>query len=246
MLQNDYLGQVRELIDRIETTQAETVDEVAEIVAEAIATRHGLFLSPLGHGNDGDLLHRAGGLALLQRLNFQFSVNATIAKVLQDRPQAETFAADLEAARVAVKASPLRAGDCLITGSVSGRTPRPVSLAMAAREIGVKVIAITSLEYTRQTLPAHSSGKLLYEVADYVLDSCVPVGDACMEVEGLPVKAFPVSGLATTMLCWMLCSQVVERLLARGLTPQIYMSANRPEGPEFNRAVDERYNQVGY
>jgi uncharacterized phosphosugar-binding protein len=245
MLQNEYLNQVRSLIDRLEQTQATPIDAAAEVVTEALATGHAFFISPLGHGNEGDLLGRAGGLMLLKQFNFTFSVDSGIADALKDRPGVEGYDADLEAARVAVKAGPLRAGDCLIVGSVSGRTPRPVSLALAAREIGVKVIAITSLEYTKQTAPDHSSGKLLYQVADYVLDNCVPPGDASLEVPGLSVKVFPMSGLGTTMVCWMLCAQVIEKLLARGLHPHAYMSANRPEGPDFNKGELEEYNRVG-
>lgn len=246
MLQSTYLAEVRSLLDRLEESQSSKVDMVAEVVAEAVATGHGFFVSPLGHGNEGDLLNRAGGLMLLRPFNFSFNVNSGVAEVLRSRPAPPGFDADLEAARVAVRQSPMREGDCLIVGSVSGRTPRPVSTAIAAREIGVKVIAITSMEYTKQTEPAHLSGKLLYEVADYVLDNCVPAGDACLEVPGLAVKAFPLSGLGTITVAWMLCAQVIEKLIARGLPPHVYMSANRPEGPEFNKAGEAEFNRLGY
>ena len=246
MLQTRYLAQIRELIDRLESTQPEAVDAAAATVAAALATGHAFFVSPLGHGNEGDLLHRAGGLLGLRPFSYQFSVSSPLAEKLHDRPRPEAYDADLEPARLAVRASELRPGDCLIVGSVSGRSAGPVCLGLAAREAGVRVIALTALEYARRAVPAHRSGKLLHEVADHVLDNCVPYGDACLEVEGLAAPVFPLSGIATTLVAWMLCAQVLEKLLARGLSPQVYLSANRPDGPAFNDQATATFNQVGY
>ena len=82
MLQTQYLAQIRKLIDRLESAQQEAVDVAAETVAAALATGHAFFVSPLGHGNEGDLLHRAGGLLGLQPFSHQFSVNSLVAEKL--------------------------------------------------------------------------------------------------------------------------------------------------------------------
>jgi uncharacterized phosphosugar-binding protein len=246
MLQKRYLARVRELLDKIETTQAQTIDHAAEVVAEALATGHGFFISPLGHGNDTELLHRAGGLMALRPFRFSFSVESPVAACLRARPRPVELDPDLEAARLAVRTSELRRGDCLIVGSVSGRTPQPINLALAAREMGVTVIGITSLEYSSRVSSAHPSGRKLSEVVDIVIDNCVPYGDAALEVPGLPVPVLPLSGLATVTICWMLCAQVMEKLLARGLRPHVYLSVNRPEGPQFNAEEEKEYQQLGY
>jgi uncharacterized phosphosugar-binding protein len=246
MLQTDYLAKVRELIDRLETTQAEAVNGAAESIAAALAHGQGFFISPMGHGNEGDLLGRAGGMMALRPFNYGLSVDNPISDALRDRPRGEEFDADLDGARYAVRAGQMRAGDCLLVGSVSGRTPRAVSIAMAAREVGVTVIAVTSMEYTAGVKPQHPSGKRLCDVADIVLDNCAPYGDACMDVHGLSAPVFPLSGLGTTMICWMLCAQVMEKLLERGLRPHVYLSVNREGGEEFNRVQLEGYNGTGY
>jgi uncharacterized phosphosugar-binding protein len=79
------------------------------------------------------------------------------------------------------------------------------------------------------------------DVCDFVVDNCAPFGDAGLEVEGLPEKIVPMSGVATIATCWMIHTQVVEKLLARGLEPSFFLSLNRPEGrgvqPEDARAV---------
>ena len=246
MLQNEYLAKVREVIDRLEASQAGPIDALAAAVADGLANGKAIFIAPLGHGNEGDLLHRAGGLMAANRFNYSFHVDQTIAASLKDREREQPFEAELETARLAVCAGHLRRGDFLILGSVSGRSARWVACAIAAREIGVRVIAITSLEYTAKVESSYPTGEKLCEVADFVIDNCVPYGDACMEVEGLAVRAFPLSGLTTTMACWMLCAQVVEHLLAKGLRPHVYMSANRADGPDFNAREEAEYGNAGY
>ena len=48
------------------------------------------------------------------------------------------------------------------------------------------------------------------------------------------------------MTCWMICAQVAEKLLERGLTPSFYMSVNRPAGREHNKKQREQFNRQGY
>ena len=243
MLQMEYLQRVRKLIDDIESRSAEQTDAAAEAIVNALIAGNQFYISPLGHGNDGDLLHRAGGLLAAQPFGFSFNIRDGTER---DRPREKPYDTDLEAARVAVRGSHMRAGDCVILGSVSGRSTAPVSLAIAAGEIRATTIGVTSLEYSSQIAAIHSSGKKLSEVCDIVIDNCVPYGDASMEVPGLSQKAVALSGVATIMTCWMICAQVVEKLLARGLEPSYYISANRPDGPEFNEKMQEQFKRQGY
>ncbi len=140
----------------------------------------------------------------------------------------------------------LQAGDVVFVGSVSGRNPRPIDLAMECRRIGAKVIVLTSLEYTAGVSSKHPSGRKLADVGDLVIDLCAPFGDASLEVEGLPVKALPVSGVAFITILWMICGEAIENMLARGLRPHVYMSYNRDDGTEFNEKELAEYNRVGY
>ena len=140
----------------------------------------------------------------------------------------------------------VKAGDVVLVGSVSGRNTAPIELAIQCREIGARVIVLTALEYTAQVTSAHPSGKKLADVGDLVIGLCAPYGDASLEVEGLPVKALPVSGVAFICILWMICGEAIEKMLARGLRPHVYMSANRPEGPEFNEKALAECAETGY
>ena len=44
-------------------------------------------------------------------------------------------------------------------GSVSGKNRGPIELAIACRELGVKVIGITSMEYTLEVNPRTRRGR---------------------------------------------------------------------------------------
>ncbi len=244
MLQIDYLNRVRALIDDLQTRAADT-DAAADVITDALVAGNQLFISSLGHGNDGDLLHRAGGLVAAQPFRFSFAITDKTGAVERELPPKE-IDPGLEQARCAVRCSRMREGDCIILGSVSGRTAAPVSLAIAASEIGVTTIGITSIEYSSRIEPTHPSGKNLAAACDIVIDNLVPYGDASLEVEGLQERAVPLSGVATIIVCWMINAQIIEKLLDRGLQPSHYISANRPDGPDFNKRMEQQFSRQGY
>src|SRR5690606_13572023 len=68
--------------------------------------------------------------------------------------------------------------DVFIIASNSGVNSSIVGMALAAKERGHQVIAVTSLAHTNAVETKHSSGKRLSEVADVVIDNLAPYGDA--------------------------------------------------------------------
>lgn len=134
--------------------------------------------------------------------------------------------------------------DVFIIASNSGVNGSIVGMALAAKERGHHVIAVTSLEHTNAVTPKHSSGKRLSEIADTVIDTLAPYGDATLTIADghdreLGVGA--VSSMTAAFVAQVLTVMVSERLVAAGQTPPIYISANVPEGDEHNRALEDRY-----
>ena len=241
-----YLTTVRALLDHLEHTQLPAVEQAAAVIVDAL--RHGgcVYCSGIGHGLEGDFINRAGGLAAVQPLAFGFTLNDPVADCRKDRPRAEPFERDLETVRFALRASTLRAGDVLLVGSVSGRNRAPVELALRAREMGVRVIAITSLAYTARVDSMHPSGKKLAEVADVVVDNGAPYGDAAVAIDGLPEKMIPVSGVGTLAAGWMIWGRVMERMAQEGTPPSVYISVNREGGQAFYDKSKAEYHRRGY
>jgi uncharacterized phosphosugar-binding protein len=241
-----YLEAVRKVIAHFEETQAPAIERAADMVIESITHGGTVYCADIGHSNQHDFLNRAGGLAAVQGFSFSFSLNDLVAECNADRPRPEPFERDLETIRFAVKASNLRAGDVMLLGSVSGKNRHPVELALACRAMGVKVIAFTAMEYTRQVESLHPSGKRLFEVADVAIDNGAPYGDAAVEIPGLEIKALPISGVAMTIAGWLLWERVIEKMAAAGDPPTVFMSVNREGGPEHYKQMREQFNRRGY
>jgi len=246
MLANDYLKVIRDVLDRIEKTQMESIIQAAEMVVESAVAGGAWHLHDTGHLVSRELIHRAGGLLLINALDVSFSVSDPVRPSVH-RKQKAVARGDRVAglAEHIVRASNLVEGDVLTIGSVSGRNASSIDLALAAREAGVKVIAVTSLAYSSGVTSTHPTGKRLFEVADLAIDNCGVPGDAAIEVKGLDTPFGPTSGIGAAMVCWCICAQVVERLLALGHKPHLFKSANLDGGMEFNQKAEEEFRLTG-
>lgn len=132
--------------------------------------------------------------------------------------------------------------DVFVIASNSGVNSSIVGMALAAKERGHKVIAVTSLAHTNAVQPKHPSGKRLAEIADVVIDTLAPYGDATLTVgQGIGVGA--VSSITAAYIAQALTIGVVTALLDDGDVPPVYISANVPGGDEHNDALTERYGR---
>ena len=238
MLAKAYLEKVFDALRQIEAQQLGKIEEAAEIISEAVIAGHRLFAFGCSHSAlpVQDIFYRAGGLMLVNPI---FGPGLS----LEDFPP--TFSSKMERlegyGRLLLDRLPAQAGDVLILVSISGRNPVPVDMAIAATEKGMKVIGLTSLEYTTNVSSRHSSGKKLYELADIVIDNPIPPGDAVLEVAGVPQKICPISGVTSSAILHALIAATVERLLAEGFTPPIYLAANVPGGDDYNQSLLAEY-----
>ncbi len=241
-----YIQAVRDILDHLETTELSAIDHAADLVVQSLSNGGIIYCYEIGHANQHDFLNRAGGLAAVQSFNFSFTVTNPTPEVLKNRPGGSELDRDLEVVRLAVKTSNLRARDVLLLGSVSGKNRVPVELGIVCQEIGVKVIAFTSMVYTAQVESLHPSGKKLCDVADVVIDNGAPYGDAACEIPGLSVSALPVSGVGAIVAGWMLWEAVIEKMIAAGTPPTVFQSFNRAGGPEFYQQMKDQYEKRGY
>jgi uncharacterized phosphosugar-binding protein len=241
-----YLDAVRSVLDHLESTQLPAVETAAELVVHALRNKGAVYCWEIGHGIQHDFTDRAGGLAAIKPFTFSFNVPDPLPDCLKKRPRADSFDHELETIRMAVRAGNLRAGDVLLLGSVSGRNSRPVELALACRECGVKVIGFTSMAYTAKVESVHPSGKKLCDVADVVIDNGAPYGDAAVEIAGLDRSALPVSGVGMAVAGWMIWGRVIETMAAAGDPPTVFMSLNREGGKEIYAESVAMYQSRGY
>jgi uncharacterized phosphosugar-binding protein len=136
--------------------------------------------------------------------------------------------------------SPVGPDDVFIIASNSGVNGSIVGLALLAQQHGHPVIAVTSLQHTKQVEPKHPSGKRLSEVADVVLDNTAPFGDVTVELPG-GVRVGAVSSITSAFIAQLLTIETARRIAASGRTPPLYISANIPGGDEHNRSLEDLY-----
>ncbi len=242
----DYLAAVRGILDHLERTQLDRLDAAAGLVVRALTGGGAIHCAGIGHGNEGDFLNRAGGLAAVQPFTWSFNVNTPVADALKNRPDPDPVDRECAAIRLAVQTGNLRAGDVMLLSSVSGRNKGPIELALACRERGLAVIAFTAFSYTAQVDSVHPSGKKLMEVADVAVDIGAPFGDAAVTIPGYEFKLLPVSGVAMTVAGWLIWGRVMERMAAEGRPATVFMSANRPGGGDYYQAALKEFHRKGY
>ncbi|MCG3148604.1 MAG: hypothetical protein PCFJNLEI_02049 [Verrucomicrobiae bacterium] len=242
MIPHQYLAAVRAVLTHLENTQLPALDRAADLCVQALQNNGVIYCWEIGHGIQGDFIHRAGGLAAVQhfhcRLDLADKSPAVHARANPDR--------DLETIRFGVSTSTLRAGDVLLLGSVSGKNRAPVELALACRARGVKTVGLTSLAYTRQVESLHPTGKKLCDVVDVVIDNGAPYGDAAVEIPGYTHKLLPVSGVSCAVAGHMLWGRVLEKMAATGTPATVFQSVNRPTGIADLKAAEKQYNERGY
>jgi uncharacterized phosphosugar-binding protein len=133
--------------------------------------------------------------------------------------------------------------DALILFSHSGINPVILDMALTAKELGLAVVGVTSRPHSSAVASRHSSGKRLYEVADVVVDSGAPLGDAVVRIDGLDDPVSAVSTVLVVAIVQALISETAQALVERGTPPHVEVNLNLPRessAREQNNAGNEQ------
>jgi len=237
----EYLNCLIELLARIRDEESEALEQAAQIMADAIEHGHSIFAFGCTHSSlpIQDLVYRAGGLMLINPILAPgiASLDVHPATLSSAMEQMTGYA------KVILDNTPIQSGDVLILVSVSGRNAVPIEMAQIARERGIKVIGVTSKEYTEAVTSRHPSGKKMRDFADVVLDNKAPKGDAVLYDPRVPQKFVPVSGVTSNALLQALVAATIEELLERGVTPPVLLAANVDGGAEYNARLFAQYRE---
>jgi uncharacterized phosphosugar-binding protein len=224
----EYLTKICELIQHMQNTQGEAIRKAAALVGDTILAKGLVYTFGSGHSQllSHEVQARAGGLyPVLQ-----------IADPLWGRAERIEGVGEL-----LLKGAPFKSGETIFVISNSGRNPEPIEVALKTRELGLHVIAVTSLTHSLSVTSRHSSGKKLFELGDVVLDTGTPAGDACMSFAGLEVKAGAASTVLGAALMNAVMVEAIQYILDKGGNPPILMSANLDGNEEYNDRVKAGY-----
>lgn len=231
----DYLGFIHEYLEKIEKTQKEAVKKAAGIVADRIAEDVPVFVyGPGGHSNLGtqELFFRAGGLMHINPILDEgtlLSSGALRSMAIERLPGY---------GRIVMEKSGFGKGDVMILINAYGINSAVIDSALYCKEVGGKLIAVTSPGHARSTSPdhpaRHPSRKNLCDIADVVLDDGIQVGDAVIEMDGVEPKVGAMSTFANAYLLNCLSMIALQKLVSRGIVPPIWRSGNSAGGDEWN------------
>jgi uncharacterized phosphosugar-binding protein len=224
----EYLDRVCEILQQMKRTQAEPIRKAAVLVGDTIIGGGLVYTFGSGHSQllSQEVHARAGGL---------YPVMQVLDPLWGRAERLEGLAEHL------LQGKPFQAGEVIFVISNSGRNPEPIEVAMKAQELGLHVIAVTSLAHSQSVASRHSSGKKLYQLAEVVLDTGAPAGDASMTFEGLPLKAGAVSTVLGAAIMNAVMVEAIQYMLDKGFEPPVLMSANLDGADEHNARVMARY-----
>ena len=172
-----------------------------------------------------EVFHRAGSLLPLNpmldaNLTFLGHLNAT----LLERTSGY--------GRVIIESHDIRPGEVVFVISNSGVNPVPVEAALAAKERRARTIALTADSTYRGTPSRMPDGRRLADVADLVIDTCIPQGDALVEIPGVETPAGGASSAVGIAIINAVVVETAALMAERGIAPPVIPSMNVPGGDE--------------
>lgn len=235
-----YYDSVLGLLDNIMKEQQGAIEKAATLVADAI--EKGNIFHVFGSGGHSNMVsiemcHRAGNLVpcntiLDPGLSCEHGATRWCEKVPGYAPNVLRY-------------YKVKKGDVLIQFNAYGINTCSIDTVMECKRLGVTVIAVTSPDLSH-SIPAdfggrHPNKQNLCDLADIVINSYTPYGEAVVSLEGYPFKVSPTSTIANLFIMNSINAKTCEILAKRGIQPPVWISGNVPGGTETNQASMDKY-----
>lgn len=221
-----YFERIDGLLDRIRTTQIDTLRQAGTLAATAIAGGGRVYLFGSGHSVIPvmDVFPRYGSFVGFYplydpRLMWSNVIGPNGARELLWLERREGYIEQF------LQSYPMGGTDCLIVFSHGGLNAAPIEAAQYARARGSRVITVSSLQNASVSKPEHSSGKALPDLADVAIDNCVEPEDAQVDV-GRREKVAAGSTIAAVSIAMALVAETGSRLIEMGHELTTFVSPN--------------------
>jgi uncharacterized phosphosugar-binding protein len=230
MLAKEWLSNTRQVMTQIEETQTENIRKAAEAMADTIECQRWVHTFGCGHATlpIEEMYPRIGGfvgfhpmvelpLTFFTRITGEMGVHQFV------------FLERVEGYGVEImKGYNFDTRDIMWLFSHSGINNVNIDVAIEAKKKGMKVIVFGSAAEAKGKQTRHSSGKTIFDLADIVVDTCTPIGDASVTLKDHQDKIGPISTMAFITCVWMTVTTVAEILAERGVKLYIHPSHNVP------------------
>lgn len=244
-LAQKYLREVTSILDTIASTQAQAIERAASLCATVIGADHLVHVFGSGHSRIlvEELWPRYGSFPGFHPI-VELSLTAYHQVAGANGQRQAMFLENVSglADRIARNFN-LRPSDAFLAISAGGTSVVTVEMAEIARRQGLPVVAITSVAHSQRATPKAPSGNRLCDVADIVLDTCTPMGDAAMTVPDLPAPVGPTTTVAGAAIVNALKARTAELLVAGGIMPAVLPSSLLVGEAEADRAFEMAYDE---
>jgi uncharacterized phosphosugar-binding protein len=240
MLAREWLKNTRAVMDQIEQTQTGPIRTAATMMADSIQAGRWVHTFGCGHATlpVEEMYPRIGGFVgfhpIVEQALTYFTriVGDTGIHQFLFMERAEGFGKEI------MKSYTFDPRDTMWLFSHTGINAVNIDIALEAKRQGMKVIVYGSAAQSVGKTPRHSCGKTLFEIADAVVDTCVPLQDASVPLKGHIDKVGPVSTMAFVTAVWMTVTTVAEILAERGVKLHIHPSHNIPGDTTARQRLD--------
>ncbi len=204
-----FYDELIKILGVLETEQGENIEKAAKLCADTMMNGGVVHVFGSGHsvGVGFELRERVGSLVPFHHIR-------TDDFVIKGYTTLEDFKNpnDIFERRSGISAKMydlynVQANDAFIIISNSGINGLVIDMAIKAKEMGQKVIVMTSMQHTTAEPSRHPSGKKLYELGDVVIDNCGPQGDALIET-GRVEKICSISSITGAFIAQSLVTEI--------------------------------------
>ncbi len=240
LLATQWLTNARDIMTKIETTQSENIQKAAVLMADTIEQERWVHTFGCGHATlpIEEMYPRIGGfvgfhpmcelpLTFFTRIVGEMGVHQFV------------FLERVEGyGREIMKGYQFDPRDIMWIFSHTGINNVNIDIALDAKEKGMKVIVFGSAAEAKGKTTRHSCGKTIFDLADLVVDTCVPIQDASVPLKDHQDKVGPLSTMAFVTCVWMTVTTVAEILAERGVKLYIHPSHNVPGDTTAKERLD--------
>lgn len=224
---------LRNHLQEVERDNSEMLEAVAGLLHDVIRNDGLIFAAGSGHSNAMVLetFYRAGGLACVYPMYHPalLPLEGGVSSTLMERTE--------NLAEILVEQASPTSQDATLIFSNSGVNKFPVELACKCREYGTPIVALVSVPHMEQA-PLRAEKKLA-DVADYIVNTKVPYGDAVYQAGDSNTAA--ISSLVS-VYCWnMLLARIADQASQSGIQLPLWESANVCGGDKQNSRLLARY-----
>ena len=227
-----YLAEVQKVLALV-AGESDAMEKAAGVIADAYAANRTVYVFGCTHSAilAEDVFYRAGAPAFWRPLwGPGMSITTTPGFLTSAIEHNE------EIGNAVIECSQIKKGDVILVISTSGKNGAPVAVADSALKRGAELIILTSSSYKEQK-GNHSAIPNLWSFADraVIIDNHVPCGDASIETGGC--RMGPLSTIAGSFVMHSVSALAVEKIVAKGLTPPVFLSSNAPGGKAHNEEL---------